>query len=100
MIFSDKLYELFEKIKKKVTSKEKRKNKPSLRPIRRNSSNENFKKMKRLEKSEEYLGGKPFNLFLEIKNVLCVFVDKKNDSEVKEIIVFNRNFKENTRHFS
>jgi hypothetical protein len=56
--------------------------------------------MKRLEKSEEYLGGKPFNLFLEIKNVLCVFVDKKNDSEVKEIIVFNRNFKENTRHFS
>ena len=78
---------MFEKMKKSTSNKEKRKNKPGLRPIRRNSSNENFKKMKRLEKSEEYLGEKQFNLFLEIKNVLFVFMDKKTDPEIKEITV-------------
>ena len=78
---------MFEKMKKSTSNKEKKKNK-GLRPIRRNSSNENFKKMKRLEKSEEYLGEKQFNLFFEIKNVLFVFLDKKNDPEIKEITVF------------
>ena len=47
--------------------------------------------MKRMEKSEEYLGDKKFNLFLEIKNVLVLFLDKKNETDVHEIHVFFSN---------
>ncbi len=88
MNFLMKLCELFEKIKKRISQKMKKKYDQGLRPIKRNISNENFKKMKRMEKSAEYLGEKKFNLFFEIKNVLVFFVDKKKDADVHELNVF------------
>ena len=79
-----------EKLKKKISHKKKNKINASLRPIKRNSSNENFKKMKRMEKSQEYLGDKPFNLFFEIYNIFIFFFEKKNTPDVFEIKVLKR----------
>ena len=49
-----------------------------------------------MEKSQEYLGEKTLNLFMEIKNVLVLFVDKKIDSDVHEIVVNLRIIIKNT----
>lgn len=40
-----------------------------------------------MEKSQEFLGDKPFNLFFEINQVFFCYSEKKNDPDIKEIIV-------------
>lgn len=40
-----------------------------------------------MEKSQEFLGNKPFNLFFEINQVFFCFSEKKNGPDIKEIIV-------------
>lgn len=40
-----------------------------------------------MEKSQEFLGDKPFNLFFEINQVFFCYSEKKNEPDIKEIIV-------------
>lgn len=58
-------------------------------PLRRSFSNNNFARIKRMERSShDLLGVKEWNLFFEINKVMINFTKKKVDSDTFEITVF------------